>query len=209
MIHVIGLHGAAGSGKSTVARFLVKHFGCVPVALADYFKIPAVALDGLPLEEVFGPKAKSEHTRRYLQQRGTEQGRNVHGVDVWVNHLRAHLYRLSQMGVERVVVDDVRFPNEAEALRMVEIIHGPGFAMLRDTWRNHPAHGLLGEVWQITGRGGLSGATAQHVSELPLDAKHVDWSCDNSHSESEMRTLVQSYLAIKHGWTLGALDELS
>lgn len=157
MIRVIGLCGRAGSGKSTVARMLVNAYCAVPIGLADYFKVPAVAIDKLPAQEVFGPLGKSATTRHFLQQRGTEQGRDVNGDDHWIRHLDAHLYRLQEMGVKRVVVDDVRFLNESEFIR------------------NLPC----GEVWRITGRGGLEGEAAQHRSERDIDAIQATFTLDN------------------------------
>ena len=184
-MHLIGLTGPAGSGKSTVARLLVEQYHCVPVAFADGFKVPAVALDGLAREQVFGPLPKNPVTRNLLQVRGTEQGRDVFGPDVWVRHVDAYLYRLAQMGVARVVIDDVRFPNEADFV-----------------------HHQAGVVWQLRGRGDpLTPENAAHRSEIPLDLARVDWQIDNVRGLVDLRTIVQSYLNVTLGWMSNAEQE--
>ena len=190
-MHVIGLHGAAGSGKSTIARFLVQHYGCVPVAFADPFKQRAVALHGAPIAEVYGLAPKSLAVREFLQLEGTERGRDVHGPDVWVHHALAHLYRLDQLGVTRVVIDDVRFLNEADALR--GRVRGPG-------WQMRAFMGgrcFTGEVWGIRGRGGIPG---NHASERPLPDAALDWLLQNGGDLGATRTIVQSYVGARLGW---------
>jgi hypothetical protein len=160
---LIGLHGPAGSGKSTIARHLVERRGFVPVSLADYFKIPSVVHDGLSLVQVFGPVEKTAETRRFLQERGTERGRMVWGEDVWCKHLGAHLYKLARMGVQRVVVDDVRFENEVKYLHGFQL---PGYLDVVDA-----------EVWAIRGRVGTGQATA---SEMPVPARFMDFEIQNA-----------------------------
>jgi len=174
---IVGLHGQAGSGKSTVARQLVKYYGAVPLGFADYFKIPAVVSKGLNPAEVFGPLPKSHGTRRLLQLTGTELGRELHGPNVRVDHLLTHLYRREQMGVSRVVVDDVRFPNEADAIR-----HAGG------------------QVWRVTGRGGLTGTTGEHASEIPLADALVDVTMQNQGSLDDLEQLTRSLAATQLGW---------
>lgn len=197
-MRVVGLTGAAGSGKSTVARHLVTRFGAVPLALADYFKIPAVVHGALPMAEVFGPTPKSVGTRRFLQRRGTEEGRDVYGENLWVDHLLTHLYRLAQMGVTRVVVDDVRFPNEAHALRTPHLVRGDGWTMRPST---HVGLGFLGEVWQVTGRSeGLMGDAAAHASEVPIAPTLVDLTVPNRFSAAMLSATVDHAVRCRLDW---------
>ena len=147
-MNILGLTGYAGSGKTTVARHLVQHHGFTPISLADPFKIFGVVEHDFPREEVFGPRPKSEATRRFLQQAGTEWGRDRFGDDWWIRHADVLLYRLHRGGVKNVVIDDVRFLNEAE-------------------WIDR----IGGALWGITGRKApMAEAAAGHRSETEITA---------------------------------------
>lgn len=81
----------------------------------------------------------SGHTPRHaMQTLGTEWGRKCMGEDFWINLWRSRVDGALAFG-GRVVVDDCRFPNEADEVRK-----------------------LGGVVWQLVGRGGIAGS---HESE--------------------------------------------
>lgn len=145
---VVGLTGYATVGKSTVAGILEQH-GFVRFAFADGVREMALAIDPIvsswavlptwdelheandpwdldlktmtaPLSEVvseFGwtEAKKDAEVRRILQVVGTEVGRSI-DPQVWVNKLAAKVY---QSRAKLIVVDDVRFPNEANWIRHV------------------------------------------------------------------------------------------
>lgn len=131
---IVGLNGYARSGKDEAARALVEK-GYERRAFADavrnvlYATNPIVRVGGIevhqrqepipvsirlrPIVDEFGWEyAKNEFTevRELLQRLGTEGGRDVLGTNVWVD---ASLRNLP----EKVVVTDVRFPNEADAIK--------------------------------------------------------------------------------------------
>jgi len=135
---IIGLSGYARSGKDTVAELLVLNYGFKRMAFADGIREALLVLnpilhDGHRLNEVVGmygwevAKSKDE-VRRLLQVLGTEVGRKLINEDVWVWLL---FNKISTD--ERIVIPDVRFPNEA---KMIEQQGG-------DVWRinrhNHTA----------------------------------------------------------------------
>lgn len=161
-VRILGLSGKAGSGKTTLATYLVQKHGYVPVSLADHFKVDAVVRHGAPIEEVFG-SWKSPETRKLLQITGTEMGRDVHGDDIWTRTAETLIYGMAQAGVTRVVVPDVRFENEVDWVRS-----------------------LGGVIVRLTGRGGATGANAQHSSETALDA-YESWDIvlDNTPGKEE------------------------
>lgn len=119
---LIGLTGYAGSGKDTVARMLAEDHGFARYAFADPLR--AVLLDVNPwisgnarladLVRWHGwDRAKREYheVRRLMQAHGEAVRQHV-GANVWINALER------RMGAEpRVVVSDVRYPNEAAWIR--------------------------------------------------------------------------------------------
>ena len=118
---IIGLSGYARSGKDSVAELLVLNYGFKRVAFADGIRQALVALNpligSLRLNDIVGEHgwevAKStEEVRRLLQVMGTEVGRKLIHEDVWVWRLFNSINT-----DERIVIPDVRFPNEA---RMIE-----------------------------------------------------------------------------------------
>lgn len=119
MLHV-GLCGLAGAGKSTVARLLVSEFGYVRRPFAYPLKamvaalgVPPSILDGTREDKEVPLPALNGRTARYaLQTLGTEWGRNLMGEDFWVKWWAAGAVQVSKS-----VADDVRFPNEAQAVR--------------------------------------------------------------------------------------------
>lgn len=117
---IIGLTGKAQSGKTTASKWLINDYGFVRVRFADTLK-RMLKKFGLSDEHVDG-KMKEEpleilcgKTVRFaMQTLGTEWGRMMIGEDVWV---RAAMNAVSKIPHERVVMDDLRFVNEAQAIK--------------------------------------------------------------------------------------------
>lgn len=106
--------GRAGAGKTTCARYVERQHGYKPVSFAG--KLKAVARD------IWGPQALTDRPK--LQGLGNKL-REV-DPEVWLNIALREIDSLDSSG-ERVVVDDCRFPNEAEALMQ------RGFVFIRVT----------------------------------------------------------------------------
>lgn len=119
---IIGLSGYAQSGKDTVAELLCLNYGfkrisfALPMRDAIYTLNPFVNDSNriADLVDEYGwdvAKANPE-VRRLLQVFGTEVGREIFGETFWIDQAfkRASEY-------ERVVFSDVRFPNEADAIK--------------------------------------------------------------------------------------------
>jgi hypothetical protein len=153
--HLIGLYSPAPqSGKTTVARYLAGHgFYTVPMAgplkrmtrvfleLSDYGPNTIEELLTANKEERL---AGINVTPRHLMQTlGTEWGRACVHPDVWVQLWETMANRYLSGG-DPVVVDDVRFPNEADMIRS-----------------------LGGELWSVY-RPGASHSSG-HASEGSLD----------------------------------------
>lgn len=123
---IVGLTGGAGSGKSTVATRMRNAHGYVNVKFADALKQMLrtfYATAGLSRKEIDrrieGDLKETPcdllcgNTPRYaMQTLGTEWGRKLMGYDLWVN-LAEHRIKNT---AGKVVVDDLRFDNEAVML---------------------------------------------------------------------------------------------
>lgn len=114
---IIGISGLKGSGKSTLAKQLVPST-TLPIAWA--IKEALLAM-GISRKFLYDPEYK-ERPSRLLQGKtgrfamvtlGTEWGRNMMGEDFWLDLWIEKVLTLKGT----IVVDDVRFPNEVEAIR--------------------------------------------------------------------------------------------
>jgi len=117
MIRVVGISGKAGVGKDFVAKWLANQLpNSMIVAFADQLKINAMIQHSLSFEEVF--EKKTNATRKLLQQTGTEQGRNIHGDDIWLRYMKIWITLHNQrMGVRTFIITDCRFQNEVEFVK--------------------------------------------------------------------------------------------
>lgn len=140
----IGLSGKAGCGKSTISDYLIQQYGFKRYSFAA--KLKEICNEMFPSILAL-PKA--EH-RWLLQKVGTEWFRSVDS-DVWVNYL------IRNVGGENVLVDDVRFKNEADALRAA------GFLIVR-VERDEKLRGAWGYNVADT-----------HASETALDDYEFDY----------------------------------
>jgi hypothetical protein len=109
--YVLGICGHAGAGKDMVADYLVKELGFSRMALADPIKDIAFSYFNVDYETL-RRSDKPEKVRRLLQQLGTEVGR-AYDPDIWIKSLHARIIASPE---KRIVITDVRFPNEAEML---------------------------------------------------------------------------------------------
>jgi hypothetical protein len=123
---IIGVSGWARAGKDTVANHLVNNFGFVKMSFAEPMREALVRLN--PMIRVGGHstelasavrlmgwenlKSESPDVRGLMQRLGTEVGREMFGEDFWV---KAAINAIPDGA--KVVFSDVRYPNEANAIR--------------------------------------------------------------------------------------------
>lgn len=165
---LIALIGRARSGKDTVAARLVERHGFTRVAFADRLKDAVLALDPLifntvhlaEMVELNGWEVAKSHpeVRRVLQH----YGQAIREIDprFWI---RAAFPAMQ--GRTHVVVSDVRYRNEADALRSA------GFTLVRITRPGEP----------------LS-VGSDHVSENELTNYPTSLTLVNSGSLADLRT---------------------
>lgn len=117
---LVGLAGAKRSGKDTVADYLVRDRGFIKYALAEPLKRACRALFDFSEDQVLGdakdvPDLRYGQTpRAFLQMLGTEFVRDRVGCDFFVDRFRD--FHSRHPGAD-IVVSDVRFQNEIDAIR--------------------------------------------------------------------------------------------
>lgn len=108
----IALSGKAGTGKDTIARIIMEHDDLFErVSFADQVKDMAGKLTGLNFHD---EDIKVEY-RWFLQEFGTDLMRKFDD-NFWVKKTIDKCKQLNAEG-KYPIVTDVRFPNEADALR--------------------------------------------------------------------------------------------
>lgn len=181
----MGITGFAQHGKDSTARVLVERYGFTRYALADMLKETVLALNPIVLvddddeantgveagfyrlDELTGFGYEPEQVkgvkevRRLYQAMGTDAGRNVLGEDVWVQALESVIGEKLYDQRSRVVISDVRFPNEADWI-----------------------HSLGGELWRVKRYVELSGSEklvpydngigTEHPSEAMIERLNPD-----------------------------------
>jgi dephospho-CoA kinase len=100
----IGIVGRMGSGKTTIANYLVEKYGYKKESLAAPMR--QFVTDVLNIDKT------DPRYRLAMQELGTEWGRKYDNL-CWVRHL------LNRLEMFSVVVDDIRFLNEAKVLHSV------------------------------------------------------------------------------------------
>jgi len=112
---LIGLAGAAGAGKTTIAKHLVEKHGFTRTGFADPLKNMLITAGLCTHDECYG--VKTARSRELLQKIGTDIFRKQLDPLFWVNKTEDEIVRLWSSEKKRVVVDDIRFPEEAQRIR--------------------------------------------------------------------------------------------
>lgn len=124
---LVGMVGYAQHGKNSAADILVRDYGFEAMAFADALRELAAQVNPYVIPDAGKPnrynglvqavgyeRAKQTvEVRRFLQELGVGV-RDILGPDAWVRAWETKLAALEQG--TNVVVTDVRFPNEADAI---------------------------------------------------------------------------------------------
>jgi hypothetical protein len=117
---IIGLGYKARVGKDTIGDYLEDRKGWGRTSFAASLKEACKTIFGLSDEQVYGNLKEVQDTfwnttpREILQKVGTDALRNNYRQDIWVKSLERRV--LSEPNASWVITD-VRFPNEAEAIK--------------------------------------------------------------------------------------------
>lgn len=148
---IIGIHApAAGSGKSTVADKLgsleLHDAICWRLSLARPIKDMLSELFGRKIEDADkeAPYFMGSSPRRMMQTLGTEWGRTLH-PDFWLGiWVRRALHCMKWANYRHIfIVDDVRFPNEAQ---LIKDLGGALIRVMRPDNINTSTHSSEGQV---------------------------------------------------------------
>lgn len=120
---LIGIAAKAQSGKTTVANHLIQRYGYGHVSFAEPIRQFIADLTGITREDLEKAEIKEAvipwigRSPRYMMQTlGTEWGRDTILADFWIKRAMRHVNDLS-WGCIPAVISDVRFDNEAKAIR--------------------------------------------------------------------------------------------
>ena len=170
---IIGLTGYAQSGKDSVANILVENYGYQRIAFADPIRDLLYATNPMLKEgyrvkglvDVYGwdrVKVDYPEARRLLQELGVG-ARKVFGDMFWVKQA------LRQLEVEgNFVITDVRYPNEAKAIR------------------EHQGS----QIWRVK-RSGVD-AVNSHESESAMEGEKVDQIFVNNGTLEDLKVLINT-----------------
>jgi hypothetical protein len=169
---LIGMCGAAGSGKDTIADIL----GFDRVAFADPLYEMVAIITGMTPDEMRDRETKEREIdwlghspRQLLQTLGTEWGRDTISPTIWVDTAMRRVRGLLEQG-RSVVVTDVRFDNEAAAIKAAG-----------------------GVIWQVVrGQGSIKGLAARHASEGGVDPLLIDRVLGNWSTIERLRQTVEA-----------------
>jgi hypothetical protein len=172
---IIGLTGYAQSGKDTVANILVENYGYQRIAFADpirtlLYEANPMLKEGYRVQglvDVYGwDKVKVDYPEaRDLLQRLGVGARKTFGDMFWVQQALRQVYFEGSY-----VITDVRFPNEAKAIRQCNQEHS--------------------QIWRIK-RAGFDAVNA-HESESAMDGEKVDQIFVNSGTLDDLKVLIQT-----------------
>ncbi len=129
MAQLIGLYSPAPQSGKTFTASVLEQSGYKTMSFAEPIKKMAaefIMSFGYPKEQaVRFVWASKEETipaikttaRHILQTLGTEWGRNCIGSEIWLNCMMSRVASHLKNGDSKIVIDDVRFQNEAELIK--------------------------------------------------------------------------------------------
>lgn len=162
---IIGLSGAAGSGKDTAAAGLI---GFYPLAFAKPLKDGSKPLFDLTDEQLYGKLKEKPDPRwgvspREIMQYLGDHCRN-YNPNFFVTHMRYRIEKAQEQGIKNIVVTDVRYDNEA---KLIKELGGKIVKIERDiTTTKHTRHSSeKGILTQLIDHTIVNNGTIEHLIE--------------------------------------------
>ena len=204
---IIGVVGFIGSGKDTIADYLVGFHGYRRDSFAGTLKDAVAAVFGWDRELLEGrtPEARAwreqvdtwwakrldmpKLTPRWvLQYWGTEVCRRAFHDDIWIAALEARLSRRS----DDTVISDVRFPNEIASIRNA----GGKIVWVKRGELPYWYDSAMAANQQVQSAVAYLQAQGVHVSETAWVGTKFDAEIDNNGTIEELYTSVKSLVLL-------------
>jgi energy-coupling factor transporter ATP-binding protein EcfA2 len=169
---ILGLTGKMGSGKSTALNQLneLLHGQIVVIKFAEPLYLMQELIYSM-IETVYTRPPDFIKDRKLLQFIGTEWGRNTISptlwLDLWADRVK---HTASVYPNALIVVDDVRFNNEAESIRYLG------------------GHIIRLESNKISERSVSGAELTGHSSENGVDIEYIDYVVENNGTLDDLRT---------------------
>lgn len=185
---IIGITGRKFNGKDTSAEYLVKKYGYTQLAYAKPLKDICKILFGFSDEQLYGSQKEvideqwGTTPRKILQFIGTDLLREQISKVLpnikdkfWIKCLEKQIRKVLADPNARVVISDVRFPNEIESIRE------SGFANM---------------ILRVS-RPGINNTKDVHQSEILIEKLSVDHELNNDSTKEELYLKIDVLLSSK------------
>jgi hypothetical protein len=203
---IVGITGLIGSGKDTVADYLIKFHGFKKLSYAQPLKDAVAAVFGWDRDLLEGTTLSSRQWREevdewwakrldiphltprwVLQQWGTEVCRRNFHNDIWVASIENTLRKIN----DNIVITDCRFPNELDAIK------NSGGTVVRVIRGKNPEWYPYAEEYTLTQNPQALAKLMDynvHASEYSSVGLKYDYVLDNNGTIDELHHLVESVI---------------
>jgi hypothetical protein len=153
---IIGICGNIGSGKDTIADYLVLRYGFNKIFFSDALKQITSIITGWSYDYLNGSNEqfrKDRETiihpiykktgRELLQYIGTDVFRDHFDKNIWVNIVKQYIEKNKY--TKNIVISDCRFENEINMIKEFDIVNNVFFINVernQNTITNHKTEGL-------------------------------------------------------------------
>jgi hypothetical protein len=158
--HIVGICGNKFHGKDTIADYLVKNYGYSKISFGDPIKYALKSIFHFTDEQLWGNQKEvvDEYwkitPRETMQYVGTECFRECFGSrfphigeKIWLMSLQQEMEIMIKNGKNKIVIPDVRFPNEADLIRQ---LNGKLIKVIRPALQSNDDHASEKFIQQIS-----------------------------------------------------------
>jgi hypothetical protein len=202
---IVGIAGFIGSGKDTIADYLITFKGFKRMSYAGPLKDAVASIFGWDRELLEGTTKYSREWRdtvdpwwaerleitnltpRFvLQQWGTEVGRRAFHDDIWIASIENQLRTTK----DNIVLSDCRFPNELKSIKRM------GGLTIRVTRGDNPPWYDAAVAYNFGNKDSLSVLQEHnvHASEYSSVGLDYDYYVDNSGTVDELHRKIDSII---------------